>query len=430
MHLRHLSLADFRSYPSAELALAPGVTTLVGSNGQGKTNLVEAAGYLATLGSHRVANDQPLVRFGCESAVVRGAVVHAGRDTMIEVEITPGRANRGRINRAAVTRTRDLLGHLRMVLFAPEDLALVKGEPEQRRRFLDDLLVARQPRWAGVRADYDKAIRQRNALLRSAAPLWRSRNGRSGGQRRRAPVSLPPGQDVATALESADSTLSVWDEHVAEVGAALIYARLRLLRDLTGHLTEAYRQISANTTVVSAWYRSSLSEEFASSIAAGNVPEQEELRQAILTSMGQVRSQEQERGVSLVGPHRDDLVLTLGEMPAKGYASHGESWSLALSLRLAAFALLRHDLGTDPVLVLDDVFAELDSGRRDRLAQRLSDAEQVLITAAVESDVPELLRQQGAMVAVRTGEVGSTLEAGGLPDVGAAPESGVGQGDG
>lgn len=399
MYLRHLSVADFRSYPTAELALEPGVTTLVGSNGQGKTNLVEAAGYLATLGSHRVATDQPLVRHGADSAVVRGAVVREGRETMVEIEITPGKANRARLNRGAVARPRDVLGSLRMVLFAPEDLALVKGDPEQRRRFLDDLLVARQPRWAGVRSDYDKAVRQRNALLRSAAPLWRER---SGSRRRRHSSPTP---DDGSALAAAEHTLEVWDQHLAEVGAALIYARLRLLRDLRPHLVEAYQQISAADTEVSARYRSSLAEEFSSGLADGEVPDQQELHAALISTMQGLRKAEQERGVSLVGPHRDDLVLELGDLPAKGYASHGESWSLALALRLAAFALLRHDLGTDPVLVLDDVFAELDSGRRDRLAQRLADAEQVLITAAVAQDIPATLRRKGMLVGVQTGRL-------------------------
>ena len=347
MHVRHLTLKDFRSYPSAELALTPGVTTLVGLNGQGKTNLVEAVGYLATLGSHRVATDLPLVRFGAEQAIVRGAIVREGRETMVELEITPGRANRARLGRAPVARPRDVLGAVRTVLFAPEDLSLVKGDPSQRRRFLDDLLVQRQPRWSGVQSDYDKILRQRGALLKSAAPVLRK------GARRGVRVVRDGEHDSEEARDAALHTLDIWNDHLATVGSQLVYARLRLLRDLVPDI---------------------------------------------------------ERGVCLVGPHRDDVVLTLGELPAKGYASHGESWSFALGLRLAAYRLLRRDLGDDPVLVLDDVFAELDTGRRERLAELIADCEQVLITAAVGADVPEVLREQGHLYEVELGQVHPTRQ--------------------
>ncbi|MGE9808338.1 DNA replication/repair protein RecF [Janibacter sp. G1551] len=396
MHVRHLTVADFRSYSGADLPLTKGVTTLVGLNGQGKTNLVEAIGYVATLSSHRVATDQPLVRFGAEQAIVRAAVVRDERETLVELEITPGRANRARLNRSPLTRPRDVLGTLRTVLFAPEDLALVKGDPSERRRFLDDLLVQRQPRWAGVRADYDKILKQRNALLKSAAPTLR--RGRGG----RRPV-LAPGEDVESARASALSTLEVWDSHLAEVGAQLLYARLRLLRDLAPLLAQAYADVSAASQEAKATYRSSLHESVAAAIAEGEVPEVEELRQAVIDSLAQVRDNEIERGVTLVGPHRDDLVLTLGPLPAKGYASHGESWSFALGLRLGAYHLLRRDLGEDPVLILDDVFAELDAGRRERLAAMIVDCEQVLITAAVDEDVPEAL--SGATFDVTSGQV-------------------------
>jgi DNA replication and repair protein RecF len=374
-------VADFRSYTAAELPLEPGVTTLVGLNGQGKTNLVEALGYLASLSSHRVATDAPLVRFGATQAIVRGAVVRDGRETMVELEITPGRANRARLNRSPLSRPRDVLGTLRTVLFAPEDLALVKGDPGERRRFLDDLLVARQPRWSGVRSDYDKILKQRGALLKSAAPVLR-RGGRRGAR----PAS--EGVDVVAERESALHTLDVWDSHLAQVGSQLLYARLRLLRDLGPYLGKAYDEVSAGQSDARVHYKSSLREQTAARIADGEVPEAEELRTEILASLAEVRGAEVERGVSLVGPHRDDVVLTLGELPAKGYASHGESWSFALGLKLAAYQLLRHDLGDDPVLVLDDVFAELDSGRRGRLAAMIADCEQVIITAAVPEDVP------------------------------------------
>ncbi|HEX6916839.1 MAG TPA: DNA replication/repair protein RecF [Phycicoccus sp.] len=404
MHVRHLSVADFRSYPSAELPLEPGITTLVGLNGQGKTNLVEAIGYLASLSSHRVATDAPLVRFGAERAVVRGAIVRDGRETIVELEITPGRANRARLNKTPC-RPREVLGTLRTVLFAPEDLALVKGEPSERRRFLDDLLVARQPRWSGVRSDYDRIVRQRGALLKSAAPQLgrRGRGGRGGRVAAGSGGGDVAGRDPAEETASALHTLSVWDGQLAAVGSQLLYARLRLLRDLGPYLAKAYDEVSAGQSDARVAYRSSLREATAARIAAGEVPEVAELHDEMLASLAEVRGQEVERGVCLVGPHRDDVVLTLGELPAKGYASHGESWSFALGLRLAAFQLLRHDLGDDPVLVLDDVFAELDAGRRERLAGLVADCEQVLVTAAVPDDVPAALR--GRTYAVTLGEV-------------------------
>ena len=397
MYVRHLTVSNFRCYETAELPLSPGVTTLVGLNGQGKTNLVEAIGYLATLSSHRVATDQPLVRFGADQAVIRGVVVRDGRETLIELEINPGRANRARLGRSPLQRPREVLGTLRTVLFAPEDLALVKGDPSERRRFLDELLVARQPRWAGVRSDYDKVLKQRNALLKSAAPVLRK-----GARHRPRPGDEPVDDARASALH----TLDIWNDHLASVGSQLLYARLRLLRSLGPYLAKAYDEVSAGQSDARVSYRSSLREETAAAIAAGEVPEIEQLREEMLAALEEARPKEVERGVSLVGPHRDDVVLTLGELPAKGYASHGESWSFALGLKLAAYQLLRHDLGEDPVLVLDDVFAELDTGRRERLAAMIGDCEQVLITAAVAADVPASL--DGQTYAVTLGEVRPT----------------------
>jgi DNA replication and repair protein RecF len=379
MYLSHLSLADFRSYAEVELPLESGVTAFVGPNGQGKTNLVEAVAYLATLASHRVAHDGPLVRLGTERAVVRGNVTHGMHSSLIEIEITPGRANRARINRSAVPRPRDVLGLLRTVLFAPEDLALVKGDPSDRRRFLDDLLVARAPRFAGVRSDYDRVLKQRNALLKSAGAAVRASRGGAG--------NVP---DLRT--------LDVWDSHLARAGAELLAARLELVEGLRPLVAKSYDAIAEGITKGDARldYRSSLGPDV--DLAA----DRDVLSAALLDASGRTRREEIERGISLVGPHRDDLVLGLGPMPARGYASQGEAWSFALALKLASYELLRM-LGDDPVLLLDDVFAELDGGRRDRLAQHVARAEQVLVTAAVPADVPDGLA--GARVDVMGGEL-------------------------
>ncbi|HEY2763171.1 MAG TPA: DNA replication/repair protein RecF [Pseudonocardiaceae bacterium] len=364
MHVRQLAVTDFRSWEHAQLDFEPGVTVLVGANGQGKTNLVEALGYLSTQGSHRVATDAPLVRRGAQRAIVRTAVVHAGRELTVELEISPGRTNRARLNRSPVPRPREVLGVLRTVLFAPEDLALVRGDPGERRRFLDDLLVLRAPRLAGVRADYDRVLRQRAALLKSAGAARRSSAG-AGDLR----------------------TLDVWDGHLARHGAELLGARLDLLVALTPHVAAAYRAVAPDAAEVRLDYRSSLGEAVPDGIHDGGRADVELLEVAMLSELARVRSAEVERGVCLVGPHRDDLEIGLGGMPAKGYASHGESWALALSLRLGSYEMLRCG-GAEPVLLLDDVFAELDARRRDRLAEVAQAAEQVLVTAAVAADVP------------------------------------------
>jgi DNA replication and repair protein RecF len=378
VHVSALSLVDFRSWPEVDLELEPGVTALVGANGQGKTNLVEAVGYVATLGSHRVSADAPLVRAGAERAVVRARVERAGRSTLVEVELNPGRANRARLNRAPVPRAREVLGVLRTVLFAPEDLALVRGDPSERRRFLDDLLVAGAPRWAGVRADYERVLKQRNALLKTA--FLARRAGRSGG-----------GADMRT--------LDVWDAHLARAGAELLAGRLELVEALRPRVASAYRDVSNGQGEAGLAYRPSLEE-----LPPGR--DRDVLAAALLSELARSRPSEVERGVSLVGPHRDELVLTLGELPVRGYASHGESWSFALALRLASYALLTAagDAAGDgePVLVLDDVFAELDAGRRERLAELVGGAEQVLVTAAVAADVPEAL--SGSRVDVGDGK--------------------------
>ncbi|MET9240975.1 DNA replication/repair protein RecF [Nonomuraea sp. NPDC003709] len=395
MHVAHLSLTDFRSYASVELGLEPGVTAFVGPNGQGKTNLVEALGYVATHSSHRVSSDAPLVRKGATRAIVRCAVHRDDRRALVELELNPGRANRARLNRSPVSRARDVVGLLRTVLFAPEDLSLSKGDPAERRRFLDDLLVARTPRFAGVRADYDRVLKQRGALLRTAA---QARRGSRSARRAESDSGF-------TAAGAGDvlSTLEVWDAHLARHGAELLRARLELVEALRPLVAGAYSALAPGSDPATLAYRSTLStggdtdEGVSEDEAAGERGSfdtqtlstdlgktlEERLRERLL----EVRTAELERGVTLVGPHRDDLILGLGDLPARGYASHGESWSFALALRLAAYDLLRAD-GGDPVLILDDVFAELDSQRRRRLAEIVAPAEQVLITAAVPDDVP------------------------------------------
>lgn len=362
MFVTHLNLADFRSYTSLDVPLEAGVTVFTGANGQGKTNLVEAVEFLATLSSHRVATEAPLVRAGAERAIVR-ARVQAGledsRNLLLEIEIIPGRANKAALNRSPLRRPRDLLGALRVVLFSPEDLAIVKGDPGERRRFIDELVTSRWPRLAGVRADYDQVLRQRSTLLKTLS----GRGPRAAGP------------DAAT-------TLDIWDGQLAALGAELLAARLATLDELGPLLAAAYADIAPTNNIAAAVYKSSSQVSSGQSVA--------ELAAELEARMQERRDDEISRGVCLVGPHRDDITLSLGDLPTRGYASHGESWSMALGLRLAGFALLRAD-GVEPVLILDDVFAELDETRRARLAELIGGAEQVLITAAVPADVPSAL---------------------------------------
>jgi DNA replication and repair protein RecF len=371
MHLTGLALHNFRSYAEVSIELEAGTASFIGANGQGKTNLVEAIDYVAGLESHRVSADAPLVRAGTEGAVIRTDVQRGDRNARLEVEIAPGRANRARVNGSALPRTRDLIGILRTVMFSPEDLALVKGDPSDRRRFLDVLLTLQTPRLAGVRSDYDRVIKQRNTLLKSA---------RGRGDR----VDL--------------STLDIWDEKLAAFGGELVAHRLATLAALNPYIVESYRQVasaaSADRQVITGTYRSSSDLDGATATT--------DIGAALLTAMAARRQDELDRGVSLVGPHRDEIQLDIGELPARGYASHGESWSLALALRLASFRLLQED-GDDPVLILDDVFAELDGQRREHLAEMVRDVEQVFITAAVADDVPTSLR--GHRFTVAAGEV-------------------------
>ena len=407
MHLSRLALTDFRSYAAAELSLEPGISTLLGLNGQGKTNLVEAAAYVATLGSHRVATDTPLVRTGAQRAIIRALVTGPGGDSLVEIEINPGRANRARLNRVPVSRPRQVLGVLRAVLFAPEDLALVKGDPDQRRRFLDDLLVASAPRYAAVRSDYERVLKQRTALLKSLRAVPGARAyARAGAQGAAGPGQAEgePGR-----ANGAHGTLDVWDEHLARTGAALLAARITLTGALRPLVTRSYQAVSGTAGEAGVSYRQSLRHQVTEAGQDGSpaVPaepdaDQGQLADGLREALARVRGDELERGMCLVGPHRDDLELRIGGLPTRGYASHGESWSMALALRLAAFEALRGD-GDDPVLLLDDVFAELDTGRRERLAALVAGAEQVLVTAAVPADVPEALH--GARFTVADGTV-------------------------
>jgi DNA replication and repair protein RecF len=350
VHLTRLALTDFRCYAAADVRLEPGVATFTGANGQGKTNLVEAACYAATFASHRVAADAPLVRHGADRAIIRAAV-SGGRDSLIEIEVNPGKANRVRLNRSPV-RPREALGVLRCVLFAPEDLAIVKADPDQRRRYLDDLLVATRPRYAGVRSDYERVVRQRSALLKSA----------------RARGIEPRG-------------IEVWDDQLVAAGAELTAGRLELVQSIRPPAARSYSAVSGSASDTTMVYRQSFRK------MEEPEPDRDKLAHALRDALADCRRAELDRAVCLVGPHRDELELTIGGLPARGYASHGESWSMALALRLAAFEVLREG-GEDPVLILDDVFAELDTGRRGRLAELVAGADQVLVTAAVPADVP------------------------------------------
>jgi len=398
LHVAHLTLHDFRSYGDIDVALEPGATAFIGRNGQGKTNLVEAIDYLSRLSSHRVATDAPLVRAGADQAIVRASVVKEGRTALLEVELNPGRANRARINRSPLPRPREIIGLVRTVVFAPDDLTLVKGDPSDRRKFLDDLLMLRTPRLAGVRSDYDRILKQRNSLLKTA--------GLARGSSR----------------DAAMATLEIWDDNLARVGAEILDARLRLVEDLRPYLGKAYEAVARGAS------RDDADLDYKASIDLGLVtgrrpsstsgpdsppveevaqqPSRDPLEAALLAAIAARRKEELDRGISLVGPHRDDLLLTLGDpqlrLPVKGYASHGESWSFALALRLASYDLLRAD-GDDPILVLDDVFAELDAERRHQLAELVAGAEQVLVTAAVAADVPASL--QGVRFLVADGTV-------------------------
>jgi DNA replication and repair protein RecF len=368
VHLVRLEVVDFRNHPAAAVDLQPGANLFVGPNGVGKTNLLEAVNFLATLDSYRAGQDAALVRTEAQAAVVRAAVQRSTRRILIELEIRPGSGLRGRLNRAPVNRARDLLGALRAVAFAPEDLALVRGDPDERRRFLDALAVQRLPRYLAIKQDFDRILRQRNTLLRSAG-------GRSPGQ-------------------AGLATLDVWDERLATAGSLIWSQRLQVVDALRPLVVAAYRDLAGRDVPVTVAYASSLSDDAPDKADV----EPEELARLLLERLRRDRTRELERGVTLSGPHRDDLVIEINEMPARTHSSHGEAWSMALALRLASHRWLAED-GEMPVLLLDDVFAELDRERRRRLIEAALGADQVIITAAVPEEVPPELRAASFTVA-------------------------------
>ena len=374
MYIKHLSLAQFRNYKNAELSLSQGVNLMVGPNGQGKTNLVEAIRYLSTLSSHRVAGYIPLIQQSQSQAVIRAMASFDERDVLIELELNRDSANKARINKSPAPKVRDILGFVNSVTFAPEDLDIVKRDPSNRRAFIDELVIQVWPRFAGVYSDYERVLKQRNTLLKTAR-----QTGTKG---------------------SALSTLDAWDASLVSYGSEIIAARLDLIERLRPHLFDAYQSIAIANNEPRIFVKSSLLgaaivqfDEDSEDLEYINTSDRAEITELYSKKLSFVRPKELERGITLVGPHRDDLVLMLGDLPAKGYASHGESWSYALALRLASIALLRAETRSgDPILILDDVFAELDSGRRERLAGMVANNEQVLITAAVAEDIPKALQ--------------------------------------
>lgn len=382
MFLRHCELHNFRSWDHLSLNLQPGITVFVGANGQGKTNFLEGINYMATLRSHRVSGDGPLIHEGADSAQLAATAVHNRRELTVALDIHTGKTNQATIN-TSPCRPRDIVGVISTILFAPEDLSLVRGDPAGRRSYLDDLLIQRRPRLRGVTSDYEKILRQRNALLKSASMALRHGYRTSAG---------------ASAL----ATLDAWDAQLAHVGAQLVAARLNLLRDIAPLVARNYAELAPHSRPAQLSY-TSIPQITVEDCAASLPLDEEYLEAALLAGLAEKRDHEIERGITLAGPHRDDLTLLLGVQPAKGFASHGESWSLALALRLAAYDLLTAD-GTEPILLLDDVFAELDRYRREALAAVAAKAEQTLITAAVGEDLPAELHVAATHTVSTVGE--------------------------
>lgn len=358
MWVNQLELVDYRSYRETNLELPVGPVVLIGSNGQGKTNLVEAIGYAATLSSHRVSADAALIRQGCDQALVRLQVhTRSDRSVKIELQINHGRSNLVKVNGNKLHRARDVLGVVTSVVFAPEDIRLVRGDPSDRRRFLDDVMVQVTPRYLGLRTEYERVVKQRNALLKAMRNSPEA--GDAGG-------------------------LAIWDEQLVAVGSELLWGRLNAVRRLAAPMTQAYRQISGSDDLATISYQTSISQ----TPDAADLQAPEDVRAAMSASLQKRNREEIARAITLVGPHRDDLLLSLGSSQAKGFASHGESWSICLALRLASYEVMRELTDDPPILILDDVFAELDSNRRQRLTAAVSQADQIIVTAAVAEDVP------------------------------------------
>jgi DNA replication and repair protein RecF len=372
MYVQKVKLTNFRNYQSAEVELAAGVNLFYGSNGQGKTNLVEAINFFGALDSHRVAGYAPLIKQGEKTAIISLELNHEERQLLLEYELNTDSPNRARLNKSQTAKSKDILGYLNSVIFAPEDLDIVKRDPSNRRAFIDQLIIQFTPRMHGVYSDYERVLKQRNTLLKSA---------RATGAR---------GDQL--------STLSAWDHSLVEYGSEIIAARVAIVQKLSPGLISNYQQIAKSNNEPKMFIKSSISKENPleeAELTEGeylHLTDKQEIAKVFAERLAELRPKEIERAITLVGPHRDDLVLNLGTLPAKGYASHGESWSYALSLRLASLEILKQEsrLG-DPILILDDVFAELDSERRTKLAELVQLNEQVIITAAVIEDVPETL---------------------------------------
>jgi DNA replication and repair protein RecF len=369
MYAKRVKLTNFRNYDSADIEFSSGVNLIYGPNGQGKTNLVEALNFFAALDSHRVAGHTPLIKQGKSTAIISLELSHENRDLLLEYEINADSSNRARLNKSEVAKPKDILGYLNSVIFAPEDLDIVKRDPTNRRAFLDQLIVQFNPRMHGVYADYDRVLKQRNTLLKSARAT-----GTKG---------------------DALSTLDAWDQALIKNGTEIIAARVAITEKLSPPLVANYQNIAKSNNEPSMFIRSSvvesgkLDQDDLETQDAIDTTNKEEISSLFQQKLSLLRQKELERGITLVGPHRDDLQLNLGSLPAKGYASHGESWSYALSLKLASLEILKSEskLG-DPILILDDVFAELDKDRREKLSDLVQQNEQVLITAAVIEDVP------------------------------------------
>jgi DNA replication and repair protein RecF len=359
MHVISLTAVDFRSYSFVEINLEPGVTTFIGSNGQGKTNIVEAISYCSTLSSHRVSQDLPLVKSDQPRAIVRTGVKYLDRTNWLEVEIWPSKTNKAKLNGSDCKKTKEILGILQTITFSPEDLILVKGDPGDKRHFLDELLVQKSSSYAGVKSDYDRVLKQRNALLKSAGPARKNN------------------------LDSVLATLDVWNDQLVNFGSQTIFARNQIINELFPYVAKSYAELAPTSKALNIKYLPNVATESMT---------QTDLVVAMKEKLQERQQDELDRGLTLVGPHRDDMEVMIGELPAKGYASHGESWSVALALKLASFDLLKATSPAgDPVLILDDVFAELDAARRNQLILRVKNVEQVLITAAVMEDVPKEL---------------------------------------